>query len=84
MYFIELEGKRRLHCDLDLESFITMRELTAENKEVLIRVQKLEGSHDRTASVIEILVDDFDRIANDLKQLKKLPLSTRRKIGFDL
>ena len=67
-----------------VESFIRLRELTTQNKDILIRVEKLERGHDRAASVIEILVDDIDRLADDLKQLKALPPSTKRKIGFDL
>ena len=33
-----------------VETFIRLRELTATNKDVLIRVEKLERGHDRTAS----------------------------------
>ena len=67
-----------------VETFIRLRELTATNKDVLIRVEKLERGHDRTASVIEILVDDIDRIARDVKQMKHLPSPSKRKYGFDL
>ena len=67
-----------------VETFIRLRELTATNKDVLIRVEKLERGHDRTASVIEILVDDIDRIARDVKQMKNLPPPSKRKYGFDL
>lgn len=69
---------------LVVESFIRLRELTAENKYILIGVEKLERGHDRTVSVIEILVDDIDHLADDLKQMKTLPTSPKRKIGFDL
>jgi ORF6N domain len=67
-----------------VETFIRLRELTSTNKDVLIRVEKLERGHDRTASVIEILVDDIDRIARDVKQMKNLPSPSKRKYGFDL
>ena len=69
---------------LVVESFIRLRELTATNKDILIRVEKLERGHDRTASVIEILVDDIDHLTDDLKQMKALPKSPKGKIGFDL
>jgi hypothetical protein len=59
-----------------------MRELIAANKDIAARVEKLERSHDRTSSVIEILVDDIDRLAGDVKQMKAIPPSTKRKIGF--
>ena len=67
-----------------VETFIRLRELTGANKDVLIRVEKLERGHDRAASVIEILVDDIDRIARDVKQMKHLPSPSKRKYGFDL
>jgi hypothetical protein len=69
---------------LVVETFIRLRELTAANKDILIRVEKLERGHDRTASVMELLVDDIDRIARDVKQMKNLPVPSKRKIGFDL
>jgi hypothetical protein len=47
-------------------------------------VEKLERGHDRTASVIEVLVEDIDRLAHDLRQMKALRDSPKRKIGFDL
>ena len=58
--------------------------MTAANKDILIRVEKLERGHDRAASVMELLVDDIDRIARDVKQMKNLPVPSKRKIGFDL
>lgn len=67
-----------------VRAFIRMRELIAANKEIAARVEKLEQVQDRTASVIEILVDDIDRLAGDVKQMKALPPVKRRKIGFRL
>jgi hypothetical protein len=69
---------------LVVETFVRLRELTAANKDILIRVEKLERGHDRAASVMELLVDDIDRIARDVKQMKNLPVPSKRKIGFDL
>jgi hypothetical protein len=48
------------------------------------RIEKLERSHDRTASVIEVLVDEIDGIAREVKNMKALPSSSGRKYGFDL
>ena len=45
-------------------------------------MEKLERGHARTASVIEVLVEDIDRLALDVKQMKALPPLTKRKIGF--
>jgi hypothetical protein len=64
--------------------FVRLREIIAHNKDIAARVEKLERGHERTASVIEILVDDIDHIARDLKQMKNLPSASKRKIGFDL
>jgi hypothetical protein len=80
-----LNSPRALQVSISVvETFIRLRELTAANEDVLTRVEKLERGHDRTASVIEILVDDIDRIARDVKQMKNLPVPPKRKIGFDL
>lgn len=68
-----------------LLAFIHMRELMASNKDIAARVEKLERGHDRTASVIEVLVDDdIDRLAREVKDMKALPPVTKRRIGFVL
>ena len=69
---------------LVVEAFVRMRELIASNKDIAARVEKLERSHDRTASVIEVLVDEIDGLAHEVKRMKALPSSPGRKIGFDL
>ena len=43
-----------------------------------------ERGQDRSASVIEILVEDIDRLAHEVKVMKALPPVTKRKIGFAL
>jgi phage regulator Rha-like protein len=65
-----------------VRTFVRMRELMAANKEIAARVEKLERGHDRTASVIEVLIEDIDRLARDVKDLKALPPVTKRRIGF--
>lgn len=67
-----------------VEAFIRMRELIAANKDIAARVEKLERSHERAASVIEVLVEDIDRLAEDVRRMKTLPEPSKRKIGFDL
>jgi len=64
--------------------FVRMRELIAASKDIAARVEKLERGHDRTGSVIEILVEDIDRLAHEVKEMKALPRVTKRKIGFRL
>jgi phage regulator Rha-like protein len=67
---------------LVVKAFIRMRELIASNKEIASRVEKLESRQDRTASVIEILIEDIDRIGDEVKRMKALPPAKKRKIGF--
>jgi hypothetical protein len=67
-----------------IRAFVRMRQMIESNKDIAIRVEKLERSHDRSKSVIEILVEDIDRLARDVKEMKALPPVTKRKIGFRL
>jgi hypothetical protein len=66
-----------------IRAFVRMRQLIEHNRDIAARVEKLERTHDRSASVIEILVDDIDRLAQ-VKEMKALPPITKRKIGFRL
>jgi hypothetical protein len=65
-----------------IRAFVRMRELVAANKDIAARVDKLERAHKRTASVIEVLVEDIDRLAKSVRQMKALPAPRKRKIGF--
>jgi len=65
-----------------VRTFVRMRELMAANKDIAARVEKLERGHDRTASVIEVLVEDIDRLAREVKGMKALSPATKRRIGF--
>jgi hypothetical protein len=65
-----------------IRAFVRMRESIAANKEIASRVDKLERSHKRAASVIEILVEDIDRVAEEVREMKALPVPRKRKIGF--
>jgi ORF6N domain len=65
-----------------IRAFVRMRELIAANKDIAVRVDKLERSHKRAASVIEILVEDIDRVAQEVRQMKALPAPRKRRIGF--
>ncbi len=49
---------------LVVNAFVRMRELVASNKDIAGRVEALERGYERTASVIEILVEDIDRLAD--------------------
>jgi hypothetical protein len=56
--------------------------MIASNKDLTTRVEKLERGHDRAASVIEVLVEDIDRLAGEVKQMKARPPVPKRRIGF--
>lgn len=80
-----LKSERAVQMNIAImRTFVRMRELIVANKDIAARVEKLERSHDRTASVIEVLVEDIDRLAHDVRQMKKLPEPHKRRIGFDL
>lgn len=67
-----------------VNAFVRIRELIASNKDLAARIEKLERGHERTASVIEILVEDIDRLAGEVQQMKVLPPGKKYKIGFDV
>lgn len=67
---------------LIMRAFVRLREILAHNKDIAARVEKLERGQDRTASVIEILVEDIDRLAQEMKHMKALPPVKKRKMGF--
>jgi hypothetical protein len=78
-----LRSKRATQMSIAIvRAFITMRELVAANKEMALGIEKLERGQDRTASVIEVLAEDIDRLAGEVEQMKTLPPSSKRKIGF--
>jgi hypothetical protein len=65
-----------------VEAFVRLRELIATNKDIANRVEKLERSHNRTASVIEVLVEDIDRLGRKAEQFKQPSPYNRRRIGY--
>ena len=80
-----LNSERAILMNLSImRAFIRMRQLIASSKDVAARVEKLERGQERAASVIEVLAEDIDRLAHEVRQIKTLPESTKRKIGFDL
>jgi hypothetical protein len=48
-----------------------MRELMESNREIAARVERLERGHDHTASLIEVLVDDIDRLAAETADARR-------------
>jgi hypothetical protein len=66
-----------------MRAFVRLRELMAAHKDIAVRIEKLERGQERVASVIEVLVEDIDRLSCKIeREIKKpAPCSTRR-IGF--
>jgi len=78
-----LNSERAVQMNIVIvKAFVRMRELIASNKDIAARMEKLERGHGRTASVIEVLVEDIDRLAHEVKEMKTLPPVTKRRIGF--
>jgi hypothetical protein len=78
-----LRSERAVQMSIGIvRTFVLMRELMASSKELTARVEKLERGHDRTASVIEVLVEDIDRLAREVKDMKAMPPANKRRIGF--
>src|ERR1035441_5799711 len=67
-----------------MRAFVKLREMIAHHKDIAARMERLERGHARTASVIEVLVEDIDRLAGEVKQMKAIPGATKRRIGFRL
>ncbi len=67
---------------LIVRAFVRLREIVTANKDLASRIENLERGQDRAASVIEVLVEDIDRLAGEVKLMKLLPPSPKRQIGF--
>lgn len=67
-----------------VRAFVRLRQLIENNRDIAARVEKLEEKHHRTASVIEVLAEDIDRLAQEVRDMRTLPPVTKRKIGFRL
>jgi cell division protein FtsB len=65
-----------------VRTFVRMRELMQSSRDIAARIEKLERSRERTASVIEVLVEDIDRLAREVKDMKSAPAPKKRRIGF--
>jgi hypothetical protein len=67
---------------LVVEAFVRMRELIAANKDIAARVEKLERGHQRTGSVIEVLVEDIDRLGRKVDRITAPSPYSKRRIGY--
>jgi hypothetical protein len=67
---------------LVVRAFVRMREMIATNKDLASRIEKIEGNQDKTESVIEVLVEDIDRLAKEIHWIKNPPLPKKHRMGF--
>ena len=65
-----------------MKAFMRMRELIAHHKDLADRMEKLEQGHYRTSSVIEVIIDDIDKLAHEIKLIKNPPAGSKKKIGY--
>ena len=77
-----LRSDRALQMSIAIVRTVRTRELMESSRSIAARVEKIERGQDRTASVIEVLVDDLDRSAREGRDMKSIPPPKNRRIGF--
>jgi ORF6N domain len=78
-----LRSPRAVQMNISImRAFVRMRELVATNKEFAARIGKLEHGHERTGDVIEILVEDIEKLSKEIDWIKNPPLKPKRRIGY--
>jgi hypothetical protein len=65
-----------------IKAFVRLREIVAHHKDLAARIEKLERGQERTSSVIEMLVEDIDRLRKKTEHFKAPSLYSRRRIGY--
>ena len=66
-----LNSHRAIQANLLIvRAFVRMRELIATNKAIAARVKKLERGHERATSIIEVLIEDIDRLGRKMEATK--------------
>ena len=78
-----LRSERAVQMNINImRAFVRLRMARSLNKKISTRIERLEQSHKRVASVIEVLVEDIDNLTHDISAIKALPLPRKPKIGF--
>lgn len=65
-----------------MRAFVRMRDLMLTNQELALRVAALEQGHQSAQNVIEAIVADIDRLANEIHDMQQLPEPPKRQFGF--
>jgi hypothetical protein len=72
-----LRSKRAVQMNIQIiRAFIRMREMLISQKDLAVRVEKIEGVNQRHGAMIEVLADE-------IVQMKKTP-GTKRPFGFQV
>ncbi len=78
-----LKSQRAVQMNIFIaRAFVRLREMIAANKDLAARIEKLEQGHERAASVIEVLVEDIDNLTVEVRRMKAVPVTPKRRIGF--
>jgi uncharacterized protein (UPF0335 family) len=78
-----LKSRRAIEMSiLVVNTFVRIRQLIATNKDFAARVEKLERVQGRIASVIEVIMEDLDRVGEEVKRMQAPPEARKRRIGF--
>jgi hypothetical protein len=71
-----LRSERAVRMNIAVvRAFIRLREMIASNKDLAVRIEKLEAGQGQHASVINLLVEE-------IQSIKALPEPSRKRIGF--
>ena len=65
-----------------IRAFIRMRELVVSHKELASRVEKLEKRQGQTDSVIDVLIEDINRLGRKSENTKVPSPYSKRRIGY--
>jgi hypothetical protein len=71
-----LRSERAVRMNIAVvRAFVRLRELIASNKDLAVRIEKLEAGQGQHASVINLLVEE-------IQSIKALPEPSKKRIGF--
>ncbi len=80
-----LRSERAIEVNIAImRAFVRLREAVAAHKDFATRIEKLEGGQKQAAAVMEIIIEDIDKLAREVKDMKIQPPALKRKIGFIL
>jgi hypothetical protein len=66
-----LRSERAIQMNIVImRAFVRLRELVAAHKDIAERLEKLERGQERMAAVIEVLVEDIDRLGRKIEKIR--------------